>query len=505
MADVLLAHSYHLAYDRKQMRKMQPYPPLGTLYAAGLLRQHGISVAVFDAMLNEPGAGFQKALEVHRPPIVAIYEDDFNFLTKMCLTRMREVAWQMLKQAKAVGARVVVHGSDATDHAQDYMRHGAEFVLSGEAEHTLLDVVSALQRGDDPSLVPGVVQLKRIAGKEMLEEQPRLTPRQFAGFPLPARDLIDVEKYRETWLAAHGTFSMNLIASRGCPFRCNWCAKPIFGDHHHSRAPEEVAEEMLLLKKEYAVEHLWFADDIFALNRHWTQEFAKEVEKRQCAIPFKIQARADMMTKDTVQALRRAGCAEVWMGVESGSQKILDAMEKGLRVEEISSARENLKAEGIQACYFLQFGYPGETWLDIQKTIALVRETRPDDIGVSFSYPLPGTRFYERVKQQLGAKQNWSDSDDLCVMFKGAYKDQFYRDIRDALHAEVDSWKSSASVPHEEERLRALWKRIALLEPFSRNRDAISMPDSEADLSVEPSENRSVFVPVTSLLASARE
>src|SRR5579862_645979 len=125
MVDVLLAHSYHLAYDRKQMRKMQPYPPLGTLYAAGLLRQHGISVAVFDAMLNEPSAGFQEALEVHRPKIVAIYEDDFNFLTKMCLTRMREVAWQMLEQAKAIGARVVVHGSDATDHARDYIRHGA--------------------------------------------------------------------------------------------------------------------------------------------------------------------------------------------------------------------------------------------------------------------------------------------------------------------------------------------------------------------------------------------
>jgi radical SAM superfamily enzyme YgiQ (UPF0313 family) len=262
---------------------------------------------------------------------------------------------------------------------------------------------------------------------------------------------------------------------------------------------------MLLLKKKYAADHLWFADDIFALNRHWVQEFAKEVEKRQCAIPFKIQGRADMMTKDTAQALRRAGCAEVWMGVESGSQKILDAMEKGLRVEEIISARENLKAEGIQACYFLQFGYPGETWQDIQKTIALVRETRPDDIGISFSYPLPGTRFYERVKQQLGAKQNWSDSDDLCVMFKGAYKDQFYRDIRDALHMEVDSWKNSISAPREEERLRSLWNRIALLEPFSRNEDAVSLSDADGDSTLESSQDRSVFVPVRGLLASARE
>ena len=102
MADVLLTHSYHLPYDRKQVRKMQPYPPLGTLYAAAVLRQHQISVGVFDAMLQEPEPGFREALHVHRPKIVAIYEDDFNFLTKMCLTRMREIAFQMIDQTREV-------------------------------------------------------------------------------------------------------------------------------------------------------------------------------------------------------------------------------------------------------------------------------------------------------------------------------------------------------------------------------------------------------------------
>ena len=103
----------------------------------------------------------------------------------------------------------------------------------------------------------------------------------FAGFPSPARDLIDVKPYRDAWLATHGTFSLNLIASRGCPFRCNWCAKPIFGDSFHARPAEEVAEEMRHLKEHYAAEHLWFADDIFALNRRWTQEFASEVEEKE--------------------------------------------------------------------------------------------------------------------------------------------------------------------------------------------------------------------------------
>ena len=174
-------------------------------------------------------------------------------------------------------------------------------------------------------------------------------------------------------------------------------------------------------------------------------------------------------------------------------------------MEEVITARENLKREGIRACYFLQFGYPGESWQDIQETIALVRATRPDDIGISFSYPLPGTRFYERVRQQLGAKRNWSDSEDLCVMFKGAYRDEFYRDIRDALHAEVDSWRMKDSSARDHNRLRDIWSQIALLEPISRNPDALSFSETTRQSAVDTLPNRSVFVPIRDLLASASE
>ena len=504
MADVLLTHSYHLPYDRKQVRKMQPYPPLGTLYAAGVLRQNGLAVAVFDSMLNEPESGFREALRTHSPKIVAIYEDDFNFLTKMCLTRMREVAFQMISEARAAGARVIAHGSDATDHATDYLRHGCEFVVVGEAEHSLLAVVTAIRDGLDVGEIDGVVTLRQVDGSKSMQKRAPAKPRSFTGYPVPARDLIDLEKYRHAWKSTHGTFSLNIIASRGCPFRCNWCAKPIFGDSFHSRPADEVAEEMLHLKRDYGVEHLWFADDIFALNRHWTEQFAREVEKRDATIPFKIQARADLLTPDTVHALKRAGCAEIWMGVESGSQKILDAMDKGLLVEEVASARQHLQRQGIRACYFLQFGYPGENWEDIQKTIILVRDTRPDDIGVSFSYPLPNTRFYEHVQQQLGSKQNWSDSDDLCVMFKGAYSDAFYRAVRDALHAEVDSWRPAAK-PQDSKELDRLWKRVHLLEPISRNADATSLSNVAPHNPYTDPQPSSRFVPLQGLLSPAGE
>jgi anaerobic magnesium-protoporphyrin IX monomethyl ester cyclase len=194
---------------------------------------------------------------------------------------------------------------------------------------------------------------------------------------------------------------------------------------------------MLKLKRDHQADHIWFADDIFALSPNWTRGFADAVDAIGAAIPFKMQSRCDLMTRDTVGALRHAGCEEVWMGAESGSQKILDAMEKGTRVEQIYMARENLRRHGIRACFFLQFGYPGETLQDIERTIQMVRENAPDDIGVSVSYPLPGTKFYERVSAELGGKENWSESGDLAMMFRGAYSSEFYRELADALHLEV--------------------------------------------------------------------
>jgi len=504
VAEVLLTHSYHLPYDRKQVKKMQPYPPLGTLYAAGLLREEGIATAVFDAMLEQPEAGFRESLRVHRPKVVAIYEDDFNFLTKMCLTRMRQLAFEMIEIGRRAGARVIVHGSDATDHTAEYLRHGCEYVLTGESEYSLLELTRDLLAGRASAGVPGVWSLAQEnahRGNKPLGGNGHHQPKPL---PLPARDLLDLAKYRAAWTQSHGYFSLNLIASRGCPFRCNWCAKPIFGDSYQLRPPDDVATEMQLLRNAFAADHLWFADDIFALNRRWIQDFARAVEARACAVPFKIQARADLLTAETVRALKRAGCREVWMGVESASQKVLDAMDKGLRVEEVVSACHHLQSEGILACYFLQFGYPGENWEDIQKTIALVRETRPDDIGVSFSYPLPNTRFYARVQQQLGAKRNWSDSEDLCVMFRGAYTDLFYRAIRNALHAEVEGWKTNLA-SSTERTCAELWKEVAALEPTCRNADATEFLPEDAGCEVFPVAESAPFVQLRTLNASVGE
>lgn len=369
----------------------------------------------------------------------------------------------------------MVNGSDASDHALDYLQKGFRCVLLGEAEWTLLEAVNHLLKGNDDALaqVAGLAYLHKETG-EVVKTERRGLMRNLDQLPFPSRDLIDTDQYRRAWKSTHGYFSLNIVASRGCPYRCNWCAKPIYGDSFSVRSAGSVAEEMRQLKYEFGVEHLWFADDIFGLHPNWVRELASEVQRLDAAIPFKMQSRVDLMTPGNVSALRRAGCAEVWMGAESGSQKILDAMDKGTRVDQIAKARENLRRVGIRACYFLQFGYPGETWKEIQSTIKLVRDTRPDDIGVSVSYPLPGTKFFDRVQAQLGEKTNWSDSEDLSMMFQGAYTNEFYRALHDALHAQVDGWNSGSSSGAQKEQSarqepEELWRRVMHLEKTCRN------------------------------------
>jgi anaerobic magnesium-protoporphyrin IX monomethyl ester cyclase len=477
MSDVLLTHSYHLPSDRKQLKKMQVYPPLGTLYAATGLLEAGVSVAVFDSTFADPLAGFRNALREQKPKIVVIYEDDFNFITKMCLSHMRELAFQLSKLAHDAGAIVIAHGSDATDHVEDYLAQKVDYVLNGEAERTLADLCNALlgaRRIDD---IPGLVHYGNNGALLRNSIASARNP-DWVQLSSPARQLIDMEPYRRAWSAAHGLFSTNVVSSRGCPYRCNWCAKPISGSKFHLRSPRAVAAEIQDLKANHGAEHIWFGDDIFALNHHWVEEFAHEVELHDCVVPFKIQSRADLMSTQTISALQRAGCTEVWMGVESGSQKILDAMDKGLRLSDVLVARERLSAVGIRACYFLQLGYPGEGWQEILETVELVRCTRPNDIGVSLSYPLPGTRFHSQVQTQLGSKRNWADSDDLCAIFVAAYSDVFYRTLRDAFHAEVNSWMSPAG-SRERVTASSLWRQVVELEPASRNAHAFRLAPSD--------------------------
>jgi len=331
VVDVLLATSYFLALDPKQVRKMKPYPPLATLYAAAVLRRQGYRVALYDAMLEPDESTFAAALEEHRPRYVALYEDSFNFLSKMCLARMRQAAQRMAATALESGAVVLAAGPDATDHPEAFLSAGVHYVLAGEADHSLADLLAQLERGGTVNgHVDGVVHL--LDGN-LTRSAARTPERRPDVFGLAAWDLIDAAAYRAVWERHHGYFSLNLVSTRGCPFHCNWCAKPIWGQRYAMRSPAAVAEELAHVKEQLRPDHIWFADDIFGLRPDWVAAFAAEVRARQAVVPFTIQSRVDLMTPEAIAGLAAAGCREVWLGAESGSQRILDAMDKGTTVE----------------------------------------------------------------------------------------------------------------------------------------------------------------------------
>lgn len=440
MLSILVCHSYFLRFDPKQVTRGKPYPPLATLQLATLLRRAGHDVKLFDAMLADGLGEYRASLAAAKPQLVLLYEDNFNFLSKMCLGRMRAAACEMIVQARRAGARVIAAGPDVSDAPRPYLEAGADLAVMGEGLVTLLEALRRLTNQPD---VPVHEWLEGLSGVAALVSG-RLVrlngARVMTDMPDDARaawDLVDIDRYRSVWLQHHGYFSLNMAASRGCSFRCAWCAKPIWGNRYLQRKAGAVADEVAYLKRTFAPDHLWFADDIFGLRVDWVHELAKALLASDCVIPFTIQTRADLISERMAAALRAAGCAEAWIGAESGSQRVLDAMNKGTTVSEIITARARLKAAGVRVGFFIQLGYLDEELPDILATRLLLETARPDDVGVSVSYPLPGTKFHERVRSQLGRKTHWQDSNDLEMMFQGTYTSDFYRAIRDLLHDQV--------------------------------------------------------------------
>lgn len=453
MLSILVAHSFFLRFDAKQFARGKPYPPLATLQVAALLRRLGHDITFFDAMLADDTQDFDTRLANARPQVVLLYEDNYNYLSKMCLARMREAACAMVASARRAGARVVVAGSDASDAPEVYLRAGADVALRGEGLDVLPALLHRLQAEpalDGAALMAGLAQPVALPRSEAAELEAPV-----------AWDLVDIEQYRAAWLGMHGRFSLNMAASKGCSFRCAWCAKPIWGQRYQQRAATAVAAEMAELKARFSPDHIWFADDIFGFRADWVQHFADELNRMGGGIPFSIQTRADLVTDAMARALADAGCQEAWIGAESGSQQVLDAMNKGTTVAEIHQARRRLQAAGVRVGFFIQLGYLGEGLDELLQTRQLIEEARPDDIGVSVSYPLPGTRFHEQVRAQLGAKTHWTDSADLAMMFRGAFGSDFYRAVRDLLHAQVDLGRLGADARRRAgDALQQRWARL---------------------------------------------
>lgn len=432
MSKVLFSHSYYYRLDSKQWKMGTPYPPLGTIYAASWMRENGYEVGLFDVCLEHGPEEIIGILDQQHPNYLVLYDDGFNYLTKMCLTNMREAAFKMIRFAKERGCKVIVSSSDSTDHFKKYLDHGADVVLLGEGEISLKETLDAFENKTSLDEIQGICFYKE---KDLIHTGKRPVLKDLDILPQPAWDLVDVEAYRQIWKSNGHDFALNMATTRGCPYQCNWCAKPIYGQRYNVRSPQRVVQEIQYLQKEFGVRKFWMCDDIFGLKPGWVQRFRDELQKADIKIQYKIQSRADLLLKeDNIDALVDSGLYEVWIGAESGSQDILDAMDKGTSIEQIQQSTELLQSKGVRVAYFLQFGYLGETKEDIESTIDMLLNFMPDDIGISVSYPLPGTKFYDKVKSQLSQKANWEDSDDLALMFQNTFNQDYYKVLHRYVH-----------------------------------------------------------------------
>jgi anaerobic magnesium-protoporphyrin IX monomethyl ester cyclase len=470
MTDIVLTNSFLLRFDPKQHKLGQPYAPLGTLYAASVLRKAGYNFRFHDPMFSDDPESIRPLLAKERPRILIIYEDGFSYLTKMCLSSMQEATFRMIRTAREFGCRTIIYSLDASDHRELYLEKGADFIILGEGENTLRELVGLLILNPDDTAddVNGIVRIKNGRLQVTFPRELITDPDEI---PFPAWDLLDIGRYSETWKKKNRHFVMNMVTTRGCPYNCIWCAKPVYGNHYSSRSPRNVVEEMLYLKENCSPDHIWFADDIFGLRPGWTGEFATLSGDHHLSLPYTIQSRADLLADESqIRPLVKSGCRKVWLGIESGSQKILDAMQKGITVEQVYAASKGLRKAGMDQAFFLQLGFPGETREDIHKTIRLLTDLMPEDIGISVTYPLPGTKFYDSVKNEMQAKVNWKDSDDLALLFPGSFSPTWYKTMHRFIHKyfryRQSLWHLPRLLTGKEKATRNTVKRIILFPHY---------------------------------------
>jgi anaerobic magnesium-protoporphyrin IX monomethyl ester cyclase len=439
---ILLAQSYFRILDQKELDKNMPYPPLGALYAATILKNFGYEIIFFDSMLSNSISELEIKIRSAKPDILVLYDDEFNYLTKMCLSNMRNAAVGFIKTAKELRIPSIVYSSDAADFPEGYLNAGCNSIIYGEGEITLKELLNSFKTNHFDKVKYQINGIRFIEEGKIFSTDRRRLMEDINSLPIPDYSFINIDKYKNIWLKKQNYFSMNISTTRGCPYKCNWCAKPLYGQTYNSISPEKAVQQIKLLKEKYEVDHLWITDDIFGLKPNWIKNFSDELKKFNLKVPFKCLSRPDLLLRgNTIQDLKESGCRTIWIGAESGSQKILNAMEKGTTVKQIYEAAEKTHKAGIEIAFFIQFGYLNENWYDIKLTRKMIKDCTPDDIGISVSYPLPGTEFYEKVKSELRDKENWTDSDDLDLMFIGTFPKSFYKVLHRFIHSEYRLYK----------------------------------------------------------------
>jgi len=462
MPDLLLTPGYFLYEDPKERQIMKPYAPLGILYLCSHLRQKGFGVDVFDTTFSSRDLLF-KHLRTEKPSILGIYAN--------LMTRPNVV--EILGVAREAGWTTIVGGPEPGAYALEYLQSGADFVVFGEGEITMEELLLALRDRSSNAFtkVAGVAYLDDNG--MMQQTAPRGQIADLDQQPWPARDAIDIRRYVQTWRDHHGKGSINFITARGCPYKCNWCSHQVFGQSHRRRNPHMVVDEVEWLLKEYTPEMVWISDDVFTIHHGWLRDYASEMRRRGLRVPFECISRADRLNAEMLDLLAELGCFRIWIGSESGSQRLLDAMDRGVKVEQVQKAVAMSRERGIESGMFLMWGYEGEDLEDIEATIKHVSKSKPDIFFTTVSYPIKGTPYYNRISDRLIQLQPWGKSSDRELKIKGRHTQKYYSYADKLLRDEValarlteDSPQTgSATVAELQESIRA--SRAGLLSSYT--------------------------------------
>jgi radical SAM superfamily enzyme YgiQ (UPF0313 family) len=455
MPDILLTHGYFLWEDEKEQQIMKPYPTLGLLYISAYLRRAGFAVEIYDSTWGSKPELYERFAR-ERGGVLGIYTN--------LITRSNNVG--IIAEAKRHGWTVVLGGPESANYTDQYMAHGADVVITGEGEETLAELLPELARR-------GPHRLHGIAGTTFRDEDgqlitnlPRPQIADIDSLPWPDREQIDLKKYVEVWRTHHGMGSVNLITARGCPYKCKWCSHAVFGYSHRRRNFMDCVEEVQHINDVYKPDQVWYSDDVFTISHRWLYDYAAELKRRNLKLPFETISRADRMMKDDVlKTLADMGCYRIWIGAESGSQRILDAMQRGVTVEQVEWATKAAQRHGIQVGMFLMWGYDGEELEDIEATVEQVKKWNPNLFLTTVAYPIKNTPYYNKVADQAVMTKEWSAGTDRDFVIKGRHSRTYYKHADKWLRNEVAAFRAEAENPAEAaaRRADALQARESLL------------------------------------------
>ncbi|MBD3225672.1 MAG: radical SAM protein [Caldithrix sp.] len=413
--DILLTHSYFINEDELEKKVMKPYPPLGLLYLSAYLKEQNFDVRVYDTTFSSYDRliGY---LEQTRPPVLGIH---CNMMTKFNVMKI-------IRYCKTHSITSILGGPDASTQVEEFLNYGADVVISGEGEEPLTETLIRLQATDKHHLHEiSNVSFKDAEG-QIIQNSPQHSRRPLDTYPNPDREAIDLERYLFTWEKHHGQRPVSLITARGCAFTCKWCSHSVYGWTHRRRKPEYVVSEIKHIIERYNPTHLWFADDVFTVNKRWLRKFHQLMVDESIRLPFECIARADKLDEELVTLLKSLGCYRIWFGAESGSQRILDAMARGVTKRQISDATRWCQKHGIEAGYFVMFGYPGENIEDVYETIEFVSKEQPDRYLTTIAYPLRGTTMYNEIKDQIKSNGDWETQYQREMDLKNRFPKQLY-------------------------------------------------------------------------------